>query len=95
MSFKKLTTDQKRVALREHYEKYYQNLIEQQFDKSSKAREKNRTAAKERARDKIRLLSRERNLHLAEIDQAPDDKIDQLFKRVSGRRWGIFKRGRK
>ncbi len=95
MSFKKLTACQKRIILRNYHEKRYQDLIGRQFDKLSEARKNGKTISKEQAKAKIKLLSRERNIRLAELDQASDEKVNQLYKKAFGFRGKLFGRRRR
>lgn len=95
MSFKNLTACQKRIILKQHVDKKYQDLIGQQFDKLSEARTKGKTISREEAKAKTKLLSRERNRRLAEIDQASDEKVEQLYKKAFGLKARIFGRGLK
>lgn len=95
MSFKKLTACQKRIILRKYHENRYQDLIGHQFDKLSEARKNGKTVSKEQAKAKIKLLSRERNIRLAELDQASDEKVEQLYKKAFGLKGKLFGRRRR
>ena len=73
---------EKRAAIRRYYEQWYQGFIDEKFDVFCKPENKIDNFSREFFKRKINFLVRERNLRLAELDQATEAEVNKLYKEI-------------